>query len=51
MDDVREDFFGPPHGTTPAAVIANKKLNLVPLRAGITLVRKGMRFRLLKPHQ
>ena len=24
MDDVRGDFFGPPHGTTPAAVIANK---------------------------
>ena len=26
MDDVRGDFLGPPHGTTPAAVIANKKL-------------------------
>ena len=24
MDDVRGDFLGPPHGTTPAAVIANK---------------------------
>ena len=24
MDDVREDFLGPPHGTTQAAVIANK---------------------------
>ena len=24
MDDVRGDFIGPPHGTTPAAVIANK---------------------------
>ena len=24
MDDVRIDFVGPPHGTTPAAVIANK---------------------------
>ena len=22
--DVRGDFLGPPHGTTPAAVIANK---------------------------
>ena len=22
MDDVRGDFLGPPHGTTPAAVIA-----------------------------
>ena len=27
MNDVRGDFLGPPHGTTPAAVIANKKLN------------------------
>ena len=25
MNDVRGDFLGPPHGTTPAAVIANKK--------------------------
>ena len=24
MDDVRGDFLGPPHDTTPAAVIANK---------------------------
>ena len=24
MDDVHGDFLGPPHGTTPAAVIANK---------------------------
>ena len=24
MDDVRGDVLGPPHGTTPAAVIANK---------------------------
>ena len=24
MDDVRGDFLGPPQGTTPAAVIANK---------------------------
>ena len=26
MDDVRGDFLGPPHGTTPASVIANKKM-------------------------
>ena len=28
MDDVREDFLGPPHDTTPAAVIPyqNKKI-------------------------
>ena len=24
MDDVRGDFLGPPHGTTPAAVIGYK---------------------------
>ena len=24
MDDVRGDFLGMPHGTTPAAVLANK---------------------------
>ena len=26
MDDVRGDFLGPPHGTTLAAVIANKMI-------------------------
>ena len=24
MNDEREDFIGPPHSTTPVAVIANK---------------------------
>ena len=24
MDDARGDFLGPPHGETPAAVMANK---------------------------
>ena len=33
MDDVRGDFLGPPHGTTPAAVIANKIYLLDPLEA------------------
>ena len=28
MDDVRGDFLGPPHGATPAAVIANKKIKI-----------------------
>ena len=28
MDDVRGDFLGPPHGTTPAAVIGNKKMRV-----------------------
>ena len=27
MDDVRGDFLGPPHCTTPAAVIANNNKN------------------------
>ena len=27
-DDVRGDFLGPPHGTTPAAVIANKNIKV-----------------------
>ena len=27
MDDVRGYFLGPPHGTTPAAVIANINKN------------------------
>ena len=27
MDDVRGDFLGPLHGTTPAAVIANKLID------------------------
>ena len=42
MDDVRVDFLGPPHGTTPATVIANKNLNRDPLRAVNTFMRKGM---------
>ena len=42
MDGVRGDFLGPPHGTTPAAVIANKNLNWDPLRAVNTLMRKVM---------
>ena len=33
MDDVRGDFLGPPHGTTPAAVIANKIEKFDPLEA------------------
>ena len=33
MDDVRGGFLGPPHGTTPAAVIANKILRFDPFEA------------------
>ena len=29
MDDVRRDLLGPLHGTTPAAVIANKNKGLI----------------------
>ena len=39
MNDVQGDFLGPQHGTTPAAVIANKT---DPLRAVNTSMRKGM---------
>ena len=43
MDDVRGDFLGPPHGTTPAAVIANKnKTEIDPLRAVSILMGKGV---------
>ena len=31
MDNVRGYLLGPPHGTTPAAVMANKTLKLDPL--------------------
>ena len=33
IDDVRGDFLGPPHDTTPAAVIANKIQKFYPLEA------------------
>ena len=41
MDDAPEDFLGPPHGTTSAAVIANK-MKLSSLRAVSILMRKRM---------
>ena len=33
MDDVRGYFLRPPHGTTPAPIIANKILRFDPLEA------------------
>ena len=33
MYDVRGYFLGPPHDTTPAAIIANKIKGLYPLEA------------------
>ena len=39
LDDVQGDILGPPHGTTPAAVIANKK-NCDPLGAVSIFVEK-----------
>ena len=41
MDDVRGDFLGPPHGTTPAAVIANKKLKLRSFKRSEHINEKG----------
>ena len=40
MVDVRGDVLRPPHGTTPAAVKANKNIKLVPLRAMKTFIIK-----------
>ena len=44
MDDVLGDFLGPPHGTTPAAVIANKNKTEKHIKQNktenLTLVRK-----------
>ena len=42
MVDVRGDVLRPPHGTTPAAVKANKNQKCVPLRAMKTFIRKKM---------
>ena len=42
MDDVRGDFLGPPHGTTPAAVIANKIYKFDPL--GTVKAFKGRKY-------
>ena len=46
----------PPHGTTPAAVIANKTKKLRSFKSQENIHKKGKRwaiprFRLLKPHQ
>ena len=41
MDDVRGDFLRPPHGTTPAGVIANKN-KTDRLRAVNILMREWM---------
>ena len=52
--DVRGDVLGPPHGTTPAAVIANKKKLLDPLEA-VKIQSKKMghivQFRVMNFHQ
>ena len=55
MDDVRGDFFGPPHGTTPAAVITNKIERFDPLE--VIKHTKGdsmdyiAQFRVMNPRQ
>ena len=33
MDGVRGDFSGPPHGTTPAAVMVNKNKTVLELNS------------------
>ena len=38
MVDVREEVLPPPHGTTPAAVKANKNKKRVPVRAMKTFI-------------
>ena len=42
MVDVRGDVLRPPHCTTSAAVKANNKIKIVPLRAMKTFIRKMM---------
>ena len=55
MDDVRGDFLGPPHGTTPAAVITNKIERFDPLE--VIKHTKGdsmdyiAQFRVMNPRQ
>ena len=55
MHDVQGDFLGPPHGTTPAAVIANKIVRFDPLEAVKHSKRDSMnyiaQFRVMNPHQ
>ena len=40
MNDVRGNFLGPPHGTTPAAVIANKN-KTDPFKSSENIHEKG----------
>ena len=54
MDDVRGGFFGPPHDTTSATVLANKILRVNPSEA--VKHSKGdmeyiAQFRVMNPHQ
>ena len=54
MDDVRGNILGSPHGTTPAAVIANKIQRFDPLE--VIKHSKGdsmdyiAQFRIMNPH-
>ena len=56
MGDVRENFLRPPHGTMPAAVIANKILKFNPLEAVKKSLKGGSmgniaQFWVPNPHQ
>ena len=42
MDDVRGDFLRPPHGTTPAAEMANKKIKLRSFKSSEHINEKKM---------
>ena len=50
MDDVRGDFLGPPHGTTPAVIAIKIKLKLRSFKSLIILMRKGKGHLGIKGH-
>ena len=40
MDDVRDRFLGPPHGTTPAAVTTNKNIKMRSFKSSENIQKK-----------
>ena len=55
MDDVRGDFLGPPHDTTPVAVIANKSIKVSSFESNENKQSQSAghiaQFRIMNPHQ
>ena len=55
MDDVRGDILGPPHGKTPAAVIANKNIKVSSFESNENTQRQSLdhiaKFLIMNPHQ